>query len=206
MPKDSNLSTDSLSASLHNGLPTAFKRSAVLKPDPHRVWQIQSGIVKTYTLNPDGFQTTLGYSTQGDFIGVPLSDVSPFEMLCISDVMARCVPIEMNPELFESLVSQLRVTQKLLAAQGHRLVQNRLKNVFLVLSAKFGRDIEIGRVIELPLTHQEIADLIGASRVTVTKAIHALKVQGWLFLVEKHYALTPAAMQEASAFPQRSAF
>jgi CRP-like cAMP-binding protein len=203
MPEDSNLSTDSHSSG-PDGLPSEFKRSTVLEADPDRVWQIQSGIVKPYTLNQDGVLTTLGYLTTGDFVGASLSNVFPFEMLCVTDVVARCVPIELTHELLNSLISQLAMTQQLLAVQGHRRVQERLKNAFLLLSTKFGKEVETGRIIELPMTHQEMGDLIGSSRVTVTKAIHALKAQGWLFQVQKNYALSRLAIQEASTFPQRS--
>jgi CRP-like cAMP-binding protein len=41
------------------------------------------------------------------------------------------------------------------------------------------------------LTHQQIADMIGTSRETVTRAIKGLKADGWLEQDGKHY-LVPA--------------
>jgi CRP-like cAMP-binding protein len=41
------------------------------------------------------------------------------------------------------------------------------------------------------LTHQQIADMIGTSRETVTRAIKGLKEDGWLEQDGKHY-LVPA--------------
>jgi CRP-like cAMP-binding protein len=202
MPKDSDSSNDS--PSLHSFLPSEFKRSSVLTPYSDRLWHIQRGIVKTYTVNRDGVLTTLGYLTIDDYVGAPFSEVSPFKMLCLTDVVAQCVPIAVNAELLKSLISQLSMAQKLLTVQRHQRVQERLKHIFLLLSDKFGKDIEVGRVIELPLTHRDIADLIGASRVTVTKTVHALKAQRWLFQVQKNYALSPAARQDATVFESLS--
>jgi CRP-like cAMP-binding protein len=44
-----------------------------------------------------------------------------------------------------------------------------------------------GRMSTQPLTHQQIADMIGTSRETVTRAIKGLKTSGWLEQDGKRY-------------------
>ena len=48
-----------------------------------------------------------------------------------------------------------------------------------------------GRVITPPLTHQQMADMIGTSRETVTRVVKELKSGGWLTQDGKRY-LIPA--------------
>jgi CRP-like cAMP-binding protein len=40
-----------------------------------------------------------------------------------------------------------------------------------------------------PLTHQQIADMVGTSRETVTRAIKQLKESGWLLQEGKRYVI-----------------
>ncbi|NJK76038.1 MAG: Crp/Fnr family transcriptional regulator [Microcoleus sp. SU_5_6] len=46
------------------------------------------------------------------------------------------------------------------------------------LGQKFGRDIEQGRLIDLRLTHQEISEAIGITRITVTRLMCRLEEEG----------------------------
>ncbi len=61
------------------------------------------------------------------------------------------------------------------------------------LLVRLARDVTAheGRPITPVLTHQQIADMIGTSRETVTRAIKGLKLEGWLEQDGKHY-LVPA--------------
>jgi len=44
----------------------------------------------------------------------------------------------------------------------------------------FGRDVDQGRLIDLQLTHQDLAESISLTRVTVTRLLKNLKEQGKL--------------------------
>jgi CRP/FNR family transcriptional regulator len=59
-------------------------------------------------------------------------------------------------------------------------VDTRIAKLILRLGARYGR--REGRVIhlDLPLTHQEIADMVGTTRQTVTSVLSRLKKQGVL--------------------------
>jgi CRP-like cAMP-binding protein len=46
-----------------------------------------------------------------------------------------------------------------------------------------------GPAMTPPLTHQQIADMIGTSRETVTRAIKRLKRDGWLDQEGKRYSV-----------------
>ena len=52
---------------------------------------------------------------------------------------------------------------------------------FLVcLSQKKGRDVEQVRVIDLPITHEEIAEAVGTTRVTASRMLQQFEAEGKL--------------------------
>jgi CRP-like cAMP-binding protein len=62
---------------------------------------------------------------------------------------------------------------------------------FLVLlERKFGRDVEQGRLIDIPVTQQEMAEAINATRVTVTRLLQQFESQGMLLRHSKRLVMT----------------
>ena len=55
-----------------------------------------------------------------------------------------------------------------------------MRHLLSWLTNRFGKDDRHGRLIGLQLTHQELAELIGSSRVTVTRIINDLEKTGFL--------------------------
>jgi CRP/FNR family transcriptional regulator, cyclic AMP receptor protein len=55
-----------------------------------------------------------------------------------------------------------------LADFGHTWSHHRLARVLLQLSEKYGEEVPQGTLINVPLTHEDLANLIGTSRETVT--------------------------------------
>ena len=49
-----------------------------------------------------------------------------------------------------------------------------------LLAQDYGRPCEQGLMLTLRLTHQEIADALSTTRVTVTRVMGILKDEGWL--------------------------
>ena len=46
------------------------------------------------------------------------------------------------------------------------------------LSEKFGRDVDKGKLIDLNVTHQDIAEVLNTTRVTVTRLLQQLEEEG----------------------------
>jgi CRP-like cAMP-binding protein len=69
-------------------------------------------------------------------------------------------------------------------------VKERTKGLF----ERIARSEESGdeRLMTPALTHQQIADMIGTSRETVTRAVKQLKKEGWLTQEGKRYVVPTA--------------
>lgn len=143
-------------------------------------WLLQEGIVKTYTWTAEGHPITLGYWGAKDIIGQPLPLISPFQIKCLTSVEAIAVPIHQANNIIDLIHRHVRQTQELLYILRSDKMYQRLRKILIWLSRKFGMEIEIGQLIELRITHQDLAEIIGSTRVTVTKLINQLEEEGFL--------------------------
>ena len=149
-------------------------------------WLIQQGIVKISAQSEEGVTIALGYWGVNDLVGQPLSLVYPYQVECLTPVRALRIPIE-QAELIASLIQrQVRQTEQLLCILRAETIYFRLRKMLLWLGNKFGREAEIGRVIDFKLTHQDLGEIVGATRVTVTKVINQLEREGFLSRPERN--------------------
>jgi CRP-like cAMP-binding protein len=82
-------------------------------------------------------------------------------------------------DVISNFARRLTESQVLIEDLLNNSVNLRLYRTLLELSKQFGR-LEAGglSVIDYPLTHQRLADMIGSNRVTVTRKLHELQERG----------------------------
>jgi CRP/FNR family transcriptional regulator len=91
--------------------------------------------------------------------------------------------------LAQSLAAALRDREESLAQLAWPLHAERLRGKLLQLARRHGRVTRDGVRIDLPLTHQLLADAIGAARETVTVALRDLRRDGFLTGDGRSYVL-----------------
>lgn len=197
-PKQNTLNSERLSftkeASFLTGqhLPKSLSEPNLTKnvPPPNSskwAWLIETGVVKTYTWDEEGNQIILGYWGMGDLIGQPLSMVSPYEMQCCTAVTAQRVPPTLWCSWGQCLSHHCQQGEELLLINRCEPIRKRLRLFLVWLANKFGQRMEQGWYIGFRLTHQELADAIGSSRVTVTRLLSQLEQQGIIIRLDRSY-------------------
>lgn len=141
-------------------------------------WLIKTGVIKTYTWNQEGNAIILGYWGRGELIGPPLSVVSPYLMQCRTAVEVQRVVSEEWSHWGQCLCHHCQESEKLLYINRMEPLQERLRLFLLWLASKFGRPVEAGWHIDFKLTHQELAEAVGGSRVSITRLISELEREG----------------------------
>lgn len=149
-------------------------------------WLLQQGIVKTCTWTEEGCPITLGYWGAGDIVGKSLSLVYPYQVKCLTTVKAKSIPIIQSNCLVDSIHSHIQQTEELLSIMRSEKMYQRLRKTLIWLATKFSTELEIGQLIDLRITHQDLAEIIGATRVTVTKLINQLEKEGFLSRPERN--------------------
>ena len=136
------------------------------------IWLIVNGVVKNYTISEEGTAITLGFWGTEDLVGKSLSTIAPYVSECISNVEAIAIPQDRWDSVSPNLWHQARQIQQLTFIVRNNRVAKRLWLLLKWLSLKFGRDVESGKLIDFELTHQELADAVGTTRITVTKILN----------------------------------
>ena len=94
----------------------------------------------------------------------------------------------------EAIVRQQQRTIVALASSHHL---DRLREKLLQLAEDHGRVAREGVLLQLPITHELLAEMIGSARETVTRAVDALEQNGFLRREDRGYVLrvSPGALE-----------
>jgi CRP-like cAMP-binding protein len=157
-----------------------FSRSELIPPLNGGIWRIERGAIRTVTWNQEGTPLTLGYWGVGDVVGHRLSRVQPYEIHCLTSVEASILPQELWQQALATILLHAQQTQELLSIMHYQKVSQRLWQFLIFISRKFGRDLSGGRLIDVPLTHQDIAEAINTTRVSVTRMLQHFEAEGKL--------------------------
>lgn len=166
------------------------------------IWVVCRGVVQLSTLlYPSGDEVLLGLAGASMPFGTPLSSLGSYHATALTNVdLLRLTlsDIESSPSLsqgiFYHLGRRLRQTEAILALVGYRRTEERLHHLLLVLKNEVGQPVEGGTRLDVRLTHQQLANAIGATRVTVTRLLGKLRSEQWIKIDRtRHIVITPRA-------------
>jgi CRP-like cAMP-binding protein len=155
-----------------------FPRRSVLPLGRDYLWQIETGVVRTLTWLEDGTTVTLGIWGVGDVVSRVLSKAEPYQIECLTPVEATLLPLDRWHQVNEALIRHCQQFQEFMEILHCRSVDTSLLRLLTWLAKKFGHEVEKGQLIELRLTHQEISEILGTTRVTVTRLLNDFEKQG----------------------------
>jgi len=160
---------------------------------------ILSGIVRIYKTAQDGKTKTLAYLEKGDFFGEMTAFVSgersasartmePGKVAVINNKDLLTL-ISKNPKIarhfLDTMAMRLREADKQIQALTFQNVQSRLTVLLLDLADRHGKQTDAGILIDFPITHQELANMVGTAREVVSRILTNWKSQG-LIDTDKH--------------------
>ena len=148
---------------------------------------------------PDGRENLLSVMGPSDMFGeLSIFDPGPrtSSAVCVTEVQAATMDSEMlrtwindHPEISQQLLRvlarRLRRTNASLADLIFTDVPGRVAKTLLQLANRFGTQEGTGLRVNHDLTQEEIAQLVGASRETVNKALATFAQRGWIRLEGK---------------------
>ncbi|MGF1517775.1 MAG: Crp/Fnr family transcriptional regulator [Nodosilinea sp.] len=186
-----------------------FNPKASLPPLGDRVWLIERGIVRTLTWNADGHVTTLGLWGQGEIVGLPLTCLHPYQMECLTPVTATELALGSQSSEQRLLLNHLWHSQELFSLVQIPCLSDRLLQLLHWLAHRFGHQTPEGLLLPPLLTHKQLSEILGSSRVTVTRLLNLLERQGQVVRFRKRSGETPQGiagmpgLSRAILLPQR---
>ena len=179
--------------SIHAFKLTRYKEGfKIFQPGDNRsvLYFVMTGRVRLYEILPDGRAITLSILGVNDVFAQSNNHNSYFHDVyaeAMKDSIVASIQessleamMEQSPLLASRIIysfsQQLSQSQILIEGLLGRDVSLRLVNILLKLATEFGVTNPVGGIaIELGLTHQELADMIGSNRVTVTRKLMELQ-------------------------------
>jgi len=145
-------------------------------------WRIEDGYLQVASWGEQGESFTLGLWGPGDLVIPPLMAFTPLQLLALSTTrLQEASPNSQEREAF--LVSQSQQVSTLLKLSRTRPAEVRLFQLLTLMGHRFGRVSRRGVSLcfeEMNLTHRNLAEISGLTRVTVTKAISSFRQSGAL--------------------------
>jgi CRP-like cAMP-binding protein len=157
------------------------------------VYILKTGLVKLVSLSEKGRETILHILKPGEVFGELLlcEERRPFTAVAVEEALVTMIPREHFLKLLSVvpgvalnfirvLSKRLALVERGLAESSHTWSYHRLAKVLLELSEQHGEEVPAGTLIKLRLTHEDLANLIGTTRETVTTQLNRFSRMGLL--------------------------
>jgi len=170
---------------------------------------LESGLVKLIFLSEKAQETILLILKPGDVFGELLlsHEKRSFTAIAVEDSLVTMISREdllkllsVAPRLVLNFIrvlsKRLARVEKGLAESSHTWSYHRLAKVLLHLSEQYGEEVPTGIMIKLRLTHEDLANLIGTTRETVTTQLNRFLRMGLLSRRARRLIVTRRGLNE----------
>jgi CRP/FNR family transcriptional regulator len=148
-----------------------------------RVFTLTRGALKLYKLLADGRRQVTGFLHPGDFLGISIDDEHAFSAEALEESQLCWFPrarfddfVDEQPtmerELYRMAAHELAAAQQQFVLLGRKTAIERVAS-FLLL--RFERSAPTASAVRLPMSRSDIADYLGLTKETVSRAISTLK-------------------------------
>ena len=169
-----------------------------------RLYVVVHGKIKLGTTSADGRENLLSILGPGEMFGeLSLFDPEPRTSTATAVTDVRLVSLahdaviglvtsspQTSLELLRRLAQRLRKSNEVLADLVFADVPGRVAKAIMDLGERFGVQKEDGLHVNHDLTQEELAQLVGASRETVNKALADFAARGWVKLEPRAVLVT----------------
>jgi CRP/FNR family transcriptional regulator len=160
-----------------------------------------NGKVKVIQTTEDGKEILLAIHQSGDFFGeMSLIDgkTSPATVIATENSTAAIISKKDFYSLIETLKKVLNNLLLILCSRhreswekiqmlNYKNASHRIKILFLMLSDKYGEKTAEGVTLNIKLTHQEMAEMTGMTRETVTRVIDRWQREGGINVLKNKF-------------------
>lgn len=185
-----------------------FKRGDVIYSEGNRIngtYIVAQGVIKIFKTGVDGKEQIIRFAKVGELIG--FRSVISEELACstteaLTEVVLSFLPgdhlttlIKSNPEFAMTLMKltcrELGESNKYITDIAQKSVRERLAEVLLLLMDTF--DLDADGYLQITLTREEIASLVGTATESVIRLLSEFKHDGMIELAGKRIKLVDIA-------------
>ena len=173
------------------------------------LYVLRKGMVRLISLSDEGRETILHILKPDEVFGELLlsEEKRAFTAIAAEDSLVTIISQESFVELLSAvptvalnfirlLSKRLATVERGLAEFSHTWSYHRLARVLLQLSEKYGQEVPGGTLIDVRLTHEDLANLIGTTRETVTTQLSKFTRMGLLKREARHFVVARSKISD----------
>ncbi len=164
------------------------------------IFYLKKGYARAYAVSPEGEELTMVIFQPGDFFPL-ISTMEPklgdYYIESMTEVEIIQVP---RPNFYEFLQTRqelqteiiLRLTARFEGALTRMeylvfgTASQKLASIIIILADRFGSRNGTNIVVKAPLTHRDLASLVGITRETTTLILQDFTKKGWVSFKNRH--------------------
>ena len=157
-----------------------------------RLYQVQSGAVRLTRMLEDGRRQVIAFGYPGDIIGFPADGCHHADCDALVDTTLQSFrraaldhgdgDPHLHMALLEAALNEISAMQDHLMMLGQKSASEKVASFLDVLTQRYGTDVGRYRQIALPMSRSDIADFLGLTTETVSRAFTALRNAGVIAL------------------------
>jgi CRP/FNR family transcriptional regulator len=162
---------------------------------------IVQGKVKIYQVTDGGREMILSVHSSGEFFGEMSLIDGKTDPATVAAIEPSLIAIISRNDFYELLHTQKKILENLLELLCNRLRESwkkmqmmnfndasqRIKMLLLMLAENYGEKTDEGTTLHIKLIHQNIADMAGLTRETVTRVLDKWKNSGEIKITKEKY-------------------
>ena len=161
--------------------------------DPvERLYQVVSGVVRLTRMLEDGRRQVIAFGYPGDIIGFPADGCHHTDCAALVATTLRSYrraaldhgdgDPELHLALLQAALREISAMQDHVMMLGQKSAAERVASFLNVVTRRYGTDLGTCRQIELPMCRNDIADFLGLTTETVSRAFTSLRKAGVIAL------------------------
>lgn len=157
-----------------------------------RILIIKAGRIRLWKITEEGNEITLDIRQSGDVLGESMfsqDGVFPISATCLEDTYTCGLTragferlVLSNPNIGLQVIKNLSQRIDLLTSRVSDMsfsnLEERLYRILVAVAQEHGKESEKGLILPMPLTHEDLSFLVGAHRVSITRAMKTLHSSG----------------------------
>lgn len=181
------------------------KKEIIYRPEDENetMFILKKGRVRIFKLSADGKMITLAILKDGDIFGA-MSVIKGGVLSAYAETLDDSYICAIQQEDFVKLIKGMpqlalglieKINDRLKEAEDRiedlvfRGVPGRIASILLKLTEQFGKSKPEGTQISFKITHQELADMVGATRETVTVILNDFRNDKIITIDEKYITI-----------------
>lgn len=168
------------------GVRRTYRRGEPIHLAADDVLEVCAGVIAQTMLHRDGCEVVMGLSGPGQLLTGHPDDTCYLQLHAHTDatiVVRAWQDAAMMPHFPERLRDRVRLMEAWSAMQARPHLDQRIMGVLSVLAEQFGVPHPCGLLVDVRMTHAQLAAAIGATRSTVTRLLATLQTRGDLATV-----------------------